>query len=155
MSRLPDRDLKIAGAGPLEGELRRLAEPLPNVQFAGLLDFPALMEFYRGARALIVPSEYYETFGYVVIEALSTGTPAIVHHGGALPELIQASGGGLSYKTEEELLRGLQLLADDDALRGRLGAKGRDAVQTQWAEQTHVDTYLGLVMRLGAGGRRN
>ncbi len=80
-----------------------------------------------------------------MIEALSTGTPAIVHHSGALPELIEASGGGLSYKTDEELLRGMRLLADDDALRARLGARGRETVQSLWAEQTHIDSYLVLV----------
>lgn len=151
MARLPDVDLKIAGAGLLEGELRSLAAPLENVQFTGLLDFPALMDLYRGARALIVPSQYYETFGYVVLEALSTGTPVIVHDNGALRELIEASGGGLSYKTEEELLRAMRSLADDDTLRGRLGAKGRDAVQTMWSEQTHIDTYLALIEHLDAG----
>jgi glycosyltransferase involved in cell wall biosynthesis len=149
MARWPEVDLKIAGAGPLEGELRTLAARAPNVHFLGLLSFPELTELYRGARAVIAPSQYYETFGFVVLEAFSTGTPVIVHDCGALPELIQVSGGGLSYKTDEELLGAMRSLAHDDALRGRLGEKGQDAVRTVWSEQSHVDAYLALVERLG------
>jgi glycosyltransferase involved in cell wall biosynthesis len=145
MARLPGVDLKIAGSGPLGGELRKLAASLPNVQLLGMLDAPALRELFRGARALIVPSEYYETFGYVVLEAFSTGTPAIVHDNGALPELIEASGGGRSYKTDEELIGAMEALACDDALRERLGEMGRRAVETVWSEQAHVDAYLDLV----------
>lgn len=151
MARLPGIDLKIAGSGPFEQQLHTLAASLPNVQFVGFLDFPALIELFRGARALIVPSQYFETFGYVVIEAFSTGTPAIVHDNGALPELISDSGAGLRYKTDEELLDAMRLLSEDDELRARLGAKGRDALRNLWAEQTHVDTYLDLIRSLASG----
>ena len=72
---------------------------MSNVHFAGMLAYPDLLRLYKGARALIVPSLFHETFGYVVLEAFSAGTPAIVHNRGALPELLRESGGGDVYGT--------------------------------------------------------
>ncbi|HYN87154.1 MAG TPA: glycosyltransferase family 4 protein, partial [Ardenticatenaceae bacterium] len=153
MARLPSVDLKIAGTGPFVAELKRMAAGMHNVHFLGLLDFPALARLYREARALVVPSLLPETFGYVVLEALSEGTPAIVHHQGALPELIEASGGGLTYRTVDELAAAMEQLLADDELRRFLGARGQAAVETLWSEERHLARYLGMVeeARSGAG----
>ena len=63
-----------------------------------------LGRLYYHALACIVPSVAYETFGLVVIEAFAQKTPAIVRDLGALPEVIQESGGGFVYRTDEEPL---------------------------------------------------
>lgn len=154
MEKLPGLDLRIAGAGPLEGDLRRLAQGLSNVHFLGLLNFPDLRHLYRHARALIVPSEFYETFGYVVLEAFATATPVIVNDCGPLPDLLRASNGGFIYREPEELLQAIASLAGDDGLRRQLGENGRAALQTIWSEQTHIDSYLSLIDRL-ASQRKN
>ena len=49
MRYLPEVDLRIAGTGPYEGELRALAADLPNVQFEGLLGGEALARLFRSA----------------------------------------------------------------------------------------------------------
>jgi glycosyltransferase involved in cell wall biosynthesis len=147
MAHLPNIDLRIAGTGPFEGKLHQLAAHLPNIHFLGLLDFPELVELYYGARALVVPSLFYETFGYVVLEAFSVGTPVIVHHRGALPELINASGGGITYSTDKELVSSMRRLSDDDDFRQHLGKMGYEAAKTKWSEDAHVERYLTLSER--------
>src|SRR5262249_22978927 len=100
MRLLPEVDLRIAGTGPFEGRLRAEARGLPNVRFEGLLSGPALARLFHGARAVVVPSLFPETFGYVVLEAFAVRTPVVVHQGGgALNETGVASGGGLGYQT--------------------------------------------------------
>ena len=97
MSYLPEVDLRIAGTGPYEAELKALAAGLPNVRFEGLLGGAALARLFRSARAVVVPSLFPETFGYVVLEAFAVGTPVVVHEGGgALYETGFLSGGGLA-----------------------------------------------------------
>src|SRR5262249_12690157 len=71
MRYLPEVDLRIAGTGPHEGELKSLAADLPNVHFEGLLGGEALARLFRSARAVVVPSLFPETFGYVVLEAFA------------------------------------------------------------------------------------
>ena len=51
MRYLPEVDLRIAGTGPYEPELRALAGDLPNVHFEGLLGGAALARLFRSARA--------------------------------------------------------------------------------------------------------
>ena len=69
-----------------------------------------------GARAVVVPSLVYETFGYVVLEAFQERTPVVVRNLGALPELVAESGGGLVFKSSDELVSALDRLTTDERL---------------------------------------
>jgi glycosyltransferase involved in cell wall biosynthesis len=150
MAKLPQYDLYIAGSGPFEGHLKRRARGMHNVHFLGQLGFGDLAELFKGARAVVIPSLFYETFGYVAIEAFSMGTPAIVHNNGALPELIKASGGGLTYRTGAELLKTMKHVAEDRTLRLGLGSRAAGAVKTMWSEDAHIGKYLDLVREIAA-----
>ena len=77
-----------------------MARDLPNVHFEGLLGGRALARLFRSARAVVVPSLFPETFGYVVLEAFAVGTPVIVHEdGGALYETgLRAAAGWLPHR---------------------------------------------------------
>ena len=61
MKYLPEVDLRIAGTGPYEPELRALAAGLPNVRFEGLLGGdgarPAVPRGEGGRRAVAVPRD--------------------------------------------------------------------------------------------------
>ena len=145
MPRLPGLDLRIAGTGAFETELRRRASGMPNVHFEGRLDGAGVAALFRGARAVVVPSLVYETFGYVVLEAFHERTPVIVRNLGALPELVGASGGGLVFDDAEGLVASLRRLADDEAFRDELGEEGHRARHTLWSESTHLDRYHALI----------
>jgi len=150
MASLPEMELRIAGAGPEESRLRRLAMGLPNVLFLGQLNPPDLAALFRDAIAVVVPSAFYETFGYVAVESLSVGTPVIVRDLGALPELIEASGAGLTYRTDEELLNAMRLLASDAGPREKLSECGRQAARQIWSEDAHLDRYFSLIAEVNA-----
>ncbi|MBX6311649.1 MAG: glycosyltransferase family 4 protein [Isosphaeraceae bacterium] len=143
--RLPDLDLRIAGTGQYETALRERAQGLPNVHFEGRLDAAQVAALFRGARAVVVPSLVYETFGYVVLEAFAERTPVIVRNLGALPELIAQSDGGLVFETRDDLLAALDRLAHDDDLRDTLGSNGASALRELWSEEEHLARYFALI----------
>jgi glycosyltransferase involved in cell wall biosynthesis len=143
--RFPDLDLRIAGSGHYEPALRARARGLANVHFEGRLDAAQVAALFRGARAVVVPSLVYETFGYVVLEAFAEGTPVIVRNLGALPELVEESQGGLVFDTQESLNAWLGRLATDDELRDTLGANGLRARREIWSEARHLESYLALI----------
>ena len=145
MRSVPEVDLVVAGGGPDEPELRRIARDAANVRFAGLLDPPGLGRLLAGARAVVVPSLFFETFGYVVAEAAAVGTPAIVHDRGALPGLIAAGGGWIVYRTERELVEAIRRVGTDPALRAELSDRAGEAARTLWSEARHMGSYLGLL----------
>lgn len=155
MNRFPEADLLIAGTGPFTANLKAQAAPHPNVHFLGLQDFAGLLQLFKGARALIVPSLFYETFGYVVLEAFATGTPAIVHDRGALPELITQSHAGYTYATDDELVTAMRLLLENPDIATSLGAKGQHAAQEKWGEERHLKQYLGVIEECRGKGRQS
>lgn len=145
MRRLPEMDLRIAGTGQYEGELRRRAGGLTNVHFEGRLDAAQVAALFRGARAVVVPSLVFETFGYVVLEAFAEGTPIVARDLGALPELVAESRGGLVFRSPEGLVEALRRLAADDRLRAKLGANGLEARRRVWSEERHLGRYFELI----------
>lgn len=144
-SKTPEFDLLIAGDGVYRAALESQAEGLPNIKFLGRQDQDSLSALYRRAKAVIVPSICYETFGIVIIEAFSHKTPAIVNDLGALPEVIDDSDGGFVYRTEEELIAAMRKLASDPKLRNDLGEKGYRAFLKKWCEDPHIEMYLDLI----------
>lgn len=71
--------LLIVGDGELRRECERLiqASGLP-VSLAGFLNQSEVVEAYLAADCLVLPSDYGETWGLVVNEAMACGRPAIV-----------------------------------------------------------------------------
>lgn len=138
-------DLLVAGEGEYGSALRRIAGGVPSVRFLGRLPYEELRALYRGAVAAIVPSLCVEVFGIVILEAYAHGTPVIVRRLGALPDVVEESGGGFVYETDEELRRAMDALLADPTLREALGEKGRQAYLERWTEEAHVRQYLSLV----------
>ena len=137
-------DLIIAGSGEYESELRRLSAGMPRVRFVGRLGQEALAAYYRHAKALVVPSVCYETFGIIIIEAFRIGTPVIARRIGPFPEIVER-GGGVLFGDERELRQSLQMLAADGDYRARLSRDARAAFERHWREDVVMEAYLDLL----------
>jgi glycosyltransferase involved in cell wall biosynthesis len=144
----PEFELLIAGEGTYAEQLKGMAAGAANIQFLGKLDYSKLQDYYKHARAVIVPSICYEVFGIIIIEAFAQKTPVIVNNLGALPEVVDDSDGGIIYNNEEELLAAIRRLAADDPLRERLGQNGYEAYLRFWNEESHMQQYLGLIRKV-------
>ena len=145
--RLPDAELLIAGDGTHGAALRALGAGLPNVKFLGRIPPEELRRYYQHAIALIVPSECYETFGIVLIEAFRQGTPVIARRLGPFPEIVEASGGGELFSNRDELLAAMTRLSQDGAHRSALAAAGYRAYRERWSESVVVPKYLDIIRR--------
>lgn len=81
--------LVLAGTGPEEAALKELAQTLgADVVFAGYLSGAALHRLIGEAKALVLPSEWYENAPISVLEAYALGTPVIGARIGGIPEMI-------------------------------------------------------------------
>ncbi len=147
---LPGVDLIVAGDGTHAPVLRALAEGMPNIRFLGRIPPEDLRRYYEHAVALVVPSECYETFGIVLIEAFRQGTPVIARRLGPFPEIVEASGGGELFATREELLGAMARLSGDPAHRARLSHAGYRAYVERWSERVVVPQYLDLLRAAAA-----
>ena len=67
---------------------------------------------------------------------------------GGLHEPVEASGGGIVYRSDDQLTAALRRFRSDPALAVDLG---RRAHELNWTPRVHLDRYLDLVRRCGAG----
>lgn len=139
-------DLVVVGGGDYEAELRAQGVGMERVHFTGRLDPEALPAWYSNARALIVPSLCYETFGIILIEAFRGGTPVIARRLGPFPEII-AKGGGLLFESEAELRAAIAELGTDPARRDALAREARIAYEKNWKEDIVITEYLDVVRK--------
>lgn len=92
-----DARLLIAGTGPQEAELKALASGDPTVVFLGHCEHEDVMRMVAASRISVIPSIWNEPFGRSAIEAFSAGTPVVAAARGGLVEIIEGSGGGVTY----------------------------------------------------------
>jgi glycosyltransferase involved in cell wall biosynthesis len=78
--------LKIIGEGPLIDLVQ--AHQSKQVEWLGRRPLPEVYQLMGEATVLIFPSNWYETFGRVAVEAFAKGTPVIGAKIGAIAELI-------------------------------------------------------------------
>lgn len=84
-----DRKLIVLGDGP---ERQKLAHAITqfnlNIELAGHLPKDKVLELMGGARALLIPSQWYEMFPMTIVESLAVGTPVLASNLGNLPSII-------------------------------------------------------------------
>jgi len=86
----------LLGSGPMEGELK---ETMKDAIFPGYLHDEALYKAYASGDIFLFPSTT-ETFGNVVLEAMSSGLPSVVSDIGGCQEIIEDSSAGLVCKAK-------------------------------------------------------
>ncbi|MGV0817250.1 glycosyltransferase family 4 protein [Martelella sp. AMO21009] len=90
--------LKIAGIGSWSAELREKIRGMPNVEYLEFVSGEPLKELVAQARAVVVPSEWYETFGLTALEAKAAGTPVIASRIGGLTEVVREGQDGFLFE---------------------------------------------------------
>lgn len=151
-ARAPELRVRIAGTGPDESRLKRFAEQqaLNHVEFTGFIDGAELRSAIRGARAVVVPSNCYETGPLTCLEAFSLGKPVIGTDLGGIRESIDAGQTGVLVppRNPDALRDAMVQLAGDDALCRRMGVAGAERARKQCAR--HLESLFAAYAEAGA-----
>lgn len=89
--------LKIAGTGELFEELSKKVEGKGNIELLGYQSKEQVTSLMKGAKALVMCSQWYETFGMVIIEAFSAGLPVVVGDVGNISSLVEEGVNGTKF----------------------------------------------------------
>lgn len=150
LSRIPDTsiNLDVIGDGDDRATLQQLAIALgigDRVEWHAALPQPKLVDFYRNATALVVPS-VGEGLGLVAVEAQLCETPVVAFDSGGLPDIVQHDRTGVLVKDVDAgaLAAALvSLLARDD--RGAsLGAAARLHALATFAPESVARRYADI-----------
>jgi glycosyltransferase involved in cell wall biosynthesis len=135
----------VVGSGEMAQEARRFAaERALEAAFAGFLNQTEISRAYVAADTLVLPSDYGETWGLVVNEAMVHGLPAIVSDRvGCGPDLVEdgVTGRIFPFGDVQALARILTEVAGDAIRRGEMGRQARRRVEAYSAERA-VDGTL-------------
>jgi len=145
--------VKIAGTGPEEARLKALAQRLfAPVEFLGFRSGDDLWSLVDGARAIALPSEWYENGPMSVIEAFARGKPLIGARIGGIPELIEEGATGWSFTSGDRLDLADKLStaasASDGELRNMATAT-RQMVETHFSKTRYFDEITQLYSDIG------
>jgi glycosyltransferase involved in cell wall biosynthesis len=136
---------KQRNPGPLKlvavGDPVRPLPSDPEVIVTGFVDDAVKHDAFEGALAFVQPS-YFESFSIVLTEAWAHRKPALVQgHSDVLVGQARRSGGGLPYQGFREFEAAVDLLAEDDKLRRRMGERGRAYVEDRYEWDTVMEKY--------------
>lgn len=145
--------LVIAGTGPDEAALHALVKVLDApVTFAGYVTGEKLHRLIGEARALVLPSEWYENAPVSILEAYALGTPIIGARIGGIPEMIREGETGLSAEAGniDDLAQQLATMAALPlAERNHMGLAGRDWILNDFSADAYRERMLTLYAELG------
>jgi len=117
----PDIKLIIAGDGPDREKLELLAEDLSlkNVSFLGFVSEELKIKLLGGADLFCSPALFGESFGIVLLEAMSTGKVTVAGNNSGYKGLMQEIGALSIVNPEdsEEFARRLDLMLNQPELR--------------------------------------
>ncbi len=114
---LPEIEFAVAGQAKTPEQTAvyaAQAQALPNLTWHGhISDKAELRKLMAQAKAVVVPSEWYENAPLTVLEALAAGTWVITSLRGGLPELIQSGKNGMVFEpgSVQGLIEAIQLIA--------------------------------------------
>ncbi|UCE02703.1 MAG: glycosyltransferase family 4 protein [Candidatus Latescibacterota bacterium] len=119
-----DVHLLVSGTSDAELEAAIRAPGLQGrVTCSGPIADADLPSYYRGARALLIPS-LYEGFGLPGVEALACGTPVLAARAASLPEVLGDCALYVDPLQVESIASGIRTIVENKALRERLAAAG-------------------------------
>ncbi len=153
----PDRAIRIARAAGMpiklaakvdvadkvyfEKNIRHLLDQ-PGVEMIGEINDKQKPGFLSGATALLMPIDWPEPFGLVMIEAMACGTPVIAFNRGSVPEIVEDGVTGFIVEDVESAIAAVSRLHTLD--RGRVRRRFEERFTARRMARDYLDVYRTL-----------
>ncbi|HEX6047978.1 MAG TPA: glycosyltransferase family 4 protein [Gemmatimonadaceae bacterium] len=143
-SRRRPAQLVVVGDGPLRGYYRRLAKGDHDVIFVGAARFEDRPPYYANAAVYACPTTT-GSFGITLLESMACGTAIVCSEIDGFSHVVTHGRQAIMFPvgSVRGLADALVQVLDDDALRERLGAAGRQrALDFAWPQVTESVLHL-------------
>ena len=145
--------LLLVGTGPGEREARRyvLTRQLDDVEFLGRVSEAQKAQLFKTADIYVSPATGRESFGIVLLEAMSAGAPIICSDIHGYRGVVRRERDGILVEpgNADALAASIRRLIDDPELRAKLSRAGEERAQLFTWERVGqaVEEYYGFVIR--------
>jgi glycosyltransferase involved in cell wall biosynthesis len=146
--KVPEMALKVVGSGLQESDIREFAQQrgLANVEFLGQRPRDEVFALMKRARLLVVPSEWYETFGLVIVEAFACGVPVVAARLGAMAELVEDGCTGLLFTPgdRDDLAAKIAWAATHPQDMAQIGRRARREFEAKYTRDGNREKLLNI-----------
>ncbi len=141
--------LNIVGQGPLESEVQAAAARNPRIRLLGALPQREVLDLMGAAKCLIFPSECYETFGRVAVEAFSRGTPVIAVKQGAITEIVEDGRTGFHFQpgNAQDLARAIDLAQASPMQLASMRLEARREFELKYTAERNYELMMAIYER--------
>jgi glycosyltransferase involved in cell wall biosynthesis len=133
-----------------EEYFRDMIQPMidgTNVELIGEINDAEKPDFLSGAVGLLLPIDWPEPFGLVMIEAMACGTPVIAFNRGSVPEIIEHGVTGFIVENEEQAIAAVSKL--ERLSRSTI----RQRFERRFTARRMAEEYVSLYHRLAVKAR--
>jgi glycosyltransferase involved in cell wall biosynthesis len=154
----PRLQLLVVGDGPLRNEVQRLAGELPGrVTVAGAVPLEEVPCWVRGMDVAVAPYPALDRFYFSplkILDAMACGVANVASDIGQVRQLLDGGASGLLVPPGDvdALAAALQQLANDPALRRRLGQAGLREARARHSWASRADEIVAIASGAGRGG---
>jgi glycosyltransferase involved in cell wall biosynthesis len=141
-AKIAGRRVTVVGTGPLADKVAAS----PDLDYRGQVTPAQVRAAMREARALLVPSLWYEGLPMVVVEAFALGLPVIASRIGSLAEIVSDDVTGLHAAPGDaaDLARAMTRILTDRAASERMSRAARSKYESCWSETVTTNQLLGI-----------
>ncbi len=156
---ISDLPLKIIGDGKLRNELEAYAiEHCLPVEFLGFRHNAEVLEIVGNATMQIIPSECYEGFPMVVLEAYGLGVPVVASRIGSLEEVVDEGVTGLKFKAGDplDLSAKVNALKENVLMLNKMSSNAKKLYEEQYTADYNFKLLMSIyenVIAESIGGR--
>lgn len=140
--------LRIAGTGPLYEQCRE--KHIETVEFLGWQTSQQVNDEMNNAAFIVMPSEWYEGFPMVLVEAFAHGLPVIASRLGALAEIISDGATGLLFEpgNANDLAAKVHWMLSHSDERQRMGQNARLEYLTKYTPERNYQMLMDIYERV-------
>ena len=134
--------LKVAGVGGWSQDMMRRISGNSNIEALGHVGGQDLRDLIAYAKAVVVPSEWYENCPMTVLEAKAAGTPVIGARIGGIPELIRDGVDGTLFEAGnvDDLCRAINDIREGDIIG--MAHAAREDVKARFSNEFHLERLI-------------
>jgi len=138
--------LKIVGDGPLQGEVSRLAQEVLGVEVLGRKGTEKVYALMGEASFLVFPSEWYEGFPKVLVEAFAKGLPVLTSALGSQGSIVEHGRTGLHFRPgdPEDLAAKVEWLLSHPAELVWMGKEARAEYEAKYTAEKNYRMLIAI-----------
>jgi len=144
--------LRIVGTGPLEQALRDYIQEqqIKNIVIDGFKQGNEKNNILRDSLFMVFPSEWYEHFPIVLLEAFAFGKPVVASNIGNMPLIVENGKSGLHFKagSVDDLVDKIKTLTQNPSEITRMGQYARKKIETSYTPDVNYEILKSIFQKL-------